>query len=57
VYSGGSITVTRGRLVGRHVIHGGVSMLDFAFLSLALIFFAASWGFVWVCGWLKDGGV
>jgi len=32
-------------------------MLDLAFVGLTLIFFAASWGFVWMCERLKGGGV
>jgi hypothetical protein len=35
---------------------GGVSMLDLGFVALVLIFFAASWGFVWLCERLKGGG-
>ena len=31
-------------------------MGDLAFMGLALIFFAASWGFVWLCERLKGGG-
>ncbi len=31
-------------------------MGDLAFVGLALIFFAASWGFVWMCDRLKGGG-
>jgi len=42
--------------VDRGIRLGGVSMLDLAFVGLALIFFAASWGFVWLCERLKGGG-
>jgi hypothetical protein len=31
-------------------------MLDLAFVGLTLIFFAASWGLVWMCERLKGGG-
>ena len=31
-------------------------MGDLAFVGLALIFFTASWGFVWMCERLKEGG-
>ena len=31
-------------------------MLDLAFVELVLIFFAASWGFVWMCERLRGGG-
>jgi hypothetical protein len=30
-------------------------MGDLVFVGLALIFFAASWGFVWLCERLKGG--
>jgi len=42
--------------VGRGIHLGGVSMLDLAFVGLVLIFFAASWGFVWMCERLRGGG-
>lgn len=31
-------------------------MLDLAFGGLVLIFFVASWGFVWMCERLRGGG-
>ena len=31
-------------------------MRDLIFLALVLAFFAASWGFVWMCERLKGGG-
>lgn len=31
-------------------------MGDLVFVGLALIFFVASWGFVWMCERLKGGG-
>jgi hypothetical protein len=30
-------------------------MLDLTFVGLVLIFFAASWGFVWLCERLRRG--
>jgi hypothetical protein len=42
--------------VDRGIQVGGVSMLDLAFVVLVLIFFAASWGFVWLCERLRGGG-
>jgi hypothetical protein len=31
-------------------------MLDFALVGVVLIFFAASWGLVWMCERLRGGG-